>query len=410
MPELFHVATSQEAWRSLEPYLLPVGRTEIVATKGALRRVLAVDVFAQEALPVFPRSAMDGYAVRAIDTYGASESSPAYIMLAGEVPMGRLPERQVSPGEAALIHTGSLLPQGANAVVMVENTQRVDEHTIEVVRPVAEGENVLASAEDIHRGELLLPRGHLLRPQDLGGLLAVGITEVLVFARPVVAIISTGDELVSPESMPAPGQVRDVNAYSISGFVSQAGGTPLLLGIVPDSYVALQEVVGRGVREADTVVVSAGSSVSARDMTAEVINSLGKPGVLVHGIAIRPGKPTILAVVGGKPVFGLAGNPVSALITCALFVVPTVYRLSGCARLPERYLWSARLTHGLPSAPGREDYVPVRLLEQGGELWAEPIFSKSNFISSLMKADGLARVPLDKTGVEAGEMVAVLSF
>jgi molybdopterin molybdotransferase len=434
MPELFQVLTPWEAFQRLEPYLTATGRAERVVTKEALGRVVAEDIFASGNLPPSPRSAMDGYAVRAEDTHGASEGLPAYLKIIDEVPMGYLPQRKLSEGEAALIHTGGLTPEGANAVIMVENTQKVDASTIlpsenrfllgtqgphkisdfvgliEVLRPVAEGENVLQRGEDLHQGESLLSKGHLLRPQDIGGLLALGVTEVLVFQRPLVAIISTGDELVPPEAEPTSGQVRDINAYTLSALTLQASGIPLPLGIVPDNHKALREVVRRGIKEADMVVISAGSSVSTRDITAQVINSLGKPGVLVHGISIKPGKPTILALVDHKPIFGLAGNPVSAIVTYDLFVTSTIYRLSGCSNFPVRPLRNAKLTRNIPSISGREDYVPVKLSEKDGELWAEPVFGKSNLIFTLIKADGLAQVPLDKAGIEAGDIVTVRLF
>ncbi len=410
MPELFTVLTPEEAYHRLEPYLSPIGRIEKVTTKEALDRVLAENIFTPDDLPPFPRSAMDGYAVRAEDTHGASESLPAYLKVIGEVTMGSIAEMALSPGEAALVHTGSILPTGTNAVVMLENTHKIDVSTIGVVRPVAAGENVLQIGEDIPQGILLLPRGHRLRSQDIGGLLALGITEVTVSQKVQVALISTGDELVSPEDKPKPGQVRNINAYTLANLTLKAGGIPLLLGIVPDNYQAMKKAAERGMTEADIIVISAGSSVSTSDLTAQVINSLGKPGILAHGIALKPGKPTILASVNGKPIFGLPGNPASAMITFDLFVTPTIYKLSGCSKPPQRHRLKARLTSNIPSAPGREDYVPVRVKEKDGELWAEPIFGKSNLISTLIKADGIAQVPLDKAGLAAGEMVMISIF
>jgi len=409
MPQLFTVITPQEAWLRLEPHLRPIERVEIIATDEALGRVLAEDAIAPSDLPSFPRSVMDGYAVRAEDTYGASESLPAYLKVIGEVTMGKPAEITLSPGEAALIHTGGMLARKANAVVMLENTREVDTSTIEVVRPVAKGENVLQIGEDLAQGKALLPRGSLLRPQDIGGLLALGITKIAVFQRVRVALISTGDELVPPEDEPKPGQIRGINAYTLASLTLRAGGIPIKLGIIPDDYQALKEAAEKAMREADIVVISAGSSVSTRDITAQVINSLGKPGILVHGISLRPGKPTILASVDQKPFFGLPGNPASAMITFDLFVTPSIYKLSGCSQPPKRYL-KAKLSRNIPSAPGREDYVPVKIEERNGELWAEPIFGKSNLISTFIKADGIAQVPLDKTGLAAGEIALVRIF
>ena len=238
----------------------------------------------------------------------------------------------------------------------------------------------------------------------------MGITEIVVSQQVRVALISTGDELVSPEMEPGSGQVRDINTYTLSALTLGAGAIPLLLGIVEDDYQALRATAERGVREADIVVISAGSSVSTRDMTAQVIDSLGKPGILVHGVSLKPGKPTILAVVDHKPVFGLPGNPASAMATFDLFVAPAIYRLGGCNKPPIQSRIQARLVRNLPSAPGREDYVPVRLEERDGVWWADPVFGKSNLISTLVEADGIAQVPLNKSGLAAGDMITVRLF
>jgi len=382
---------------------------EAVATAEAMGRVVAEDIVAPGDLPFFPRSTMDGYAVRAEDTYGASEGLPAYLRVVGEVRMGSPADIVVGPGEAVLIHTGGMLPGNADAVVMVENTREVDSSTIEVVRPAARGENVLQVGEEVRKGDLLLPAGSIVRAQEIGGLLSQGITEITVLQRVKVGLISTGDELVPPEEVPQPGQVRNTNAYTLAALAFKAGAIPLRLGIMRDDREALVQAARDGLRQADIVVISAGSSASARDMTADVIRSLGEPGVLVHGVALRPGKPTILGVVNGKPIFGLPGNPSSAMVTFELFVTPCIYRLSGC-RQPLRRFVKARLTRNIASAAGREDYVPVKLHEQDGEMLAEPVFGKSNLLSNMMRADGMAQVPLDRNGLAEGESALVIPF
>ncbi len=380
-----------------------------MATADAMGRVVAEDIVAPGDLPFFPRSTMDGYAVRAEDTYGASEGLPAYLRVVGEVRMGSPADIVVGPGEAVLIHTGGMLPGNADAVVMVENTREVDSSTIEVVRPAARGENVLQVGEEVRKGDLLLPAGSIVRAQEIGGLLSQGITEITVLQRVKVGLISTGDELVPPEEVPQPGQVRNTNAYTLAALAFKAGAIPLRLGIMRDDREALVQAARDGLRQADIVVISAGSSASARDMTADVIRSLGEPGVLVHGVALRPGKPTILGVVNGKPIFGLPGNPSSAMVTFELFVTPCIYRLSGC-RQPLRRFVKARLTRNIASAAGREDYVPVKLHEQDGEMLAEPVFGKSNLLSNMMRADGMAQVPLDRNGLAEGESALVIPF
>jgi molybdopterin molybdotransferase len=409
MPQLLTVVTPHEAWLKLEPHLSPIGRTEAVGTSEALGRVVAEDIVAPGDLPFFPRSTMDGYAVRAEDTYGASEGLPAYLSVVGEVRMGSPADVVIGSGEAALIHTGGMLGDGADAVVMVENTREVDSSTIEVVRPAARGENVIQVGEEVRKGDLLLPKGSVVRPQEIGGLLSLGITEITVLQKVKVGLISTGDELVPPEQVPQPGQIRNTNAYTLAGLASKAGAVPLRLGIVKDNREALMEAARSGMEQADIVVISAGSSVSVRDMTADVIGSLGEPGILVHGVSLRPGKPTILGLVDGKPFFGLPGNPGSAMVTFELFVTPCIYRLSGCMQ-PARRFVKARLTRNIPSAAGREDYVPVKLDEREGEIYAEPVFGKSNLLSNMMRADGLAQVPLDRNGLAEGDSVLVTLF
>lgn len=409
MPELFQVVTVADAAERLARHLAPLGRAEEAPLHEALDRVLAADLRAPGDLPAFPRSTMDGFAVRAADTYGASEGLPAYLALCGEVPMGRRAGLSVAPGQAARVHTGGMIPPGADAVVMVEHTQLLDPTTIEVVRPVAVGEHVIPVGEDVRTGDLLFARGHRLRPQDLGGLAGVGHHRVPVAARPRVAILASGDEVVPADQPPGPGQVRDINSYTIAALTRRAGGEPLPRGIAPDDAAALRAMAHEALAHADVLIISAGSSVSTRDMTADVIASLGAPGVLVHGVAIHPGKPTILAVAGGRPVFGLPGNPVSTMIAFELFVAPALMALQGAAR-PAGSSAPARLALNIASKPGREDFVPVRLERRDSELWAEPVFGKSNLIYTMARADGLVRVPLDLAGLYAGDVVEVSLF
>jgi molybdopterin molybdotransferase len=348
--------------------------------------------------------------VRAADTYGASEGLPAYLSVAGEVFMGRQPEVRMSVGQVARIATGGMIPAGADAVVMVENTQEVDPTTIEVVKAVAPGENVITVGEDVAVGVGLLNRGQILRPQDLGGLLALGITVVTVAERLTVGIISGGDEVVPPAATPAGGQIRDINSYTIAALVERAGQIPRRLGIVPDVYERLEQAARQALADVDVLILSAGSSVSTRDMTAQVIASLGTPGVLVHGVSLKPGKPTILAMIGDKPVFGLPGNPVSCMVTFDLFVAPTLHRLAGRPAGDHRQSLAARLTRNVASAPGREDYFQVRVEQRDDGLWAEPIFGKSNLIYTLVKADGMVRIDLDTSGLTEGQWVQVILF
>jgi molybdopterin molybdotransferase len=407
MPELFTLVPPDEA-RAIWFESLPVSvQSEVLPAHEALGRVTAASLRSPMALPAFPRSTVDGYAVKAADTLGASESLPAYLAVVGEVPMGQAATVEVAAGQTAIVHTGGMIPPGANGVVMVERTQKLDDETIEVLRSVATGENIITVGEDILEGDEVLPKGHLLRPQDVGGLLAVGLTEVTVARQPRVALIATGDEVIPPSQPLGPGQVRDINSYTLAGLVKHAGGEPWSMGIIPDRFEALKAAAAKGLAEADMVVMSAGSSVSVRDMTGDVINELGEPGVLVHGISFRPGKPTILANCDGKPVVGLPGNPVSAMVVFNLLVVPMLWRLQGLTKPPAPQVVKARLASNVASVAGREDRIQVRLEQRKDGLWAEPVFGKSNLIFILIKADGMIKVPLDKTGLSAGESVEV---
>ena len=406
MARPFMMCTPAEAWHIFREHFSPQVSSHRIPVIEALDRVLAEEVIAPEELPPFPRSMMDGFAVLARDTAEASPEHPVYLTLVGEIPMGQAANLKLKPGECALVHTGGMIPDGSDAVVMMEYTRRASFQVVEILHPVLPGEHVIQPGEDVRRGQVIFRIGHVLRPQDLGGLLALGITHVTVARPPQVGILSQGDEVVPPEQKPGLGQVRDVNSYTLAALTRRAGGYPVLLGIAPDRVETMIAMARHGWETCDLLVISAGSSVSYRDMTAEVINALGQPGVLVHGISIRPGKPTILAVCDGKPVFGLPGNPVSAIVIFELFVSRTIHEMMG-AITPSRCAVRARLVEDVPSVSGREDYVQVRLEQRGEEWWAIPIPVKTMLIYSLIHADGFVRVPAESTGLAAGEWVTV---
>jgi len=410
--EFFRLQTREEVL-ALYPRFAPVG-VEEVDLAGALGRVLAAPVPAPEDVPPFPRASMDGYGVRAADTFGASVGAPQYLEIKGEVPMGVVPERGVGVGEAFRVPTGAMLPPGADAVVMVEYTAEHPDGTLEVRRPVAPGENVLKPGEDVARGEALFPSGSRLRPQDLGLLAALGVSRLTVFRRPRVAILSSGDEIVPITQNPAPGQVRDSNAYLAGAQVAAWGGLPALQGIIPDDFAALQTALAAALKEADLILISGGSSVGARDLTLEAIKALAGAEVLVHGVAIRPGKPTILAAVGKTaplPLLGLPGHPASAAVVMEVLGKPLLARLAG---LRDSHPWGrevvAHLSRNLAGASGREDYVRVRLREAGETLWADPVLGPSGLLSPLVKSDGLVMIPLGVEGLVRGEAVTVRLF
>lgn len=390
-------------------------RTELIDSAAAIGRVTAEPITAPHALPEFPRSSVDGYAVRSGDTFGATDSLPAYLTMIGEISMGAAANLTVAGGECALIHTGGMLPHGADAVVMVEHSQIAREVQdgrieVEVMRAVAAGENTIAVGEDVQPGSVVIPKGRRIRPAEVGGLMALGMTTLRVATRPRIGLISSGDEIVDPTQRPQPGQVRDINAYTLAALTQYYGAIPVRYGIVPDDRIKLTQMTSKALADCDAVIITAGSSASTRDMTAEVIDSLGKPGVLVHGVNTRPGKPTILGVCSGKAVIGLPGNPVSALVNGYLFVAPVIDRLLGVEAQAVRASIRARLTVNLASQAGREDWWPVRLVREdarGGDMLAEPIFGKSNLIFNLVAADGLVRIAPEATGAAAGEWVDV---
>jgi molybdopterin molybdotransferase len=411
MPEFLHLMPPQLALdrliENIPPKSIPLGFGECL-TRQALGRVTYASIQAPYSLPSFRRSSVDGYAVRARETYGASEGLPAYLTIIGEVPMGSEPGFKLGSGQCALIHTGGMLPEEADAVVMVEYIQVLRSGEVEILRATPVGENVIKVGEDVEKGEVVITAGVRLRPAEIGGLMALGITHLPVTRKPVVGILSSGDEVVSPENEIRPGQVRDINTYTLSALVVENGGDVQAYGIISDQVESLYAAALKAFKECDLVVITAGSSASSRDLTAEVINRLGKPGVLVHGINIRPGKPTILAVCDGKVVIGLPGNPVSALVIAWLFVVPVLSSLSGLHHLRPKPSTLARLTTNVPSQAGREDWVAVHLLRSASGYQAEPVYGKSNLIFTLARADGLIRIPLDTTGLSAGEMVEVV--
>ena len=418
--EFFTVRTVSEALTGFRP----ARRTavESVRLDDALGRVPAEPLAAPHALPGFARATVDGFAVRAADTYGASEGLPSYLDVAGEVRMGEPPELEVRRGAAIAIATGAPLPPGADAVVKVEHTQAATSELLEILRPATPGEGMVRADEDAAPGAQLVPAGRPLRAQDLGMLAAAGLVEIAVHARPRVTIVSTGDELVAADAAAAGadapassrdasavlpvGQVRDATAPALAALVREAGGQPRFAGIVPDDREALASTLRTALPQSDVVVVSAGSSVGARDETAAAIASLGEPGIWCHGLAFRPGKPTLLADCGGLPVIGLPGNPRSALVVFRLIGMPIVRQVGGCTDPPPEPTVRARLERDLPSAAGRLDVVQVRL--EDGE--AVPLFGSSSLLSILTAADGYVVVPEAATGLAAGSEVEVTLY
>jgi molybdopterin molybdotransferase len=410
LPEFFKVVTPEQVFNALSGF----GRlaVETVPIDDALGRVCGADIASPEDLPPLPRSTMDGYAVRAVNTFGASDSIPAFLDVVGAVAMGQLPDIAIGRNQAAAIPTGGFLPQGSDAVVMVEYTSPAGDGAIEVSRPATTGENVLGKAEDVARGEGVIPAGKRLLPQDIGLLAGLGITRVPVYRRPVASVISTGDEIVPVTDDPPPGRIRDINSHSIAALVRASGGEAERFDIVPDDPALLRAALEKALASADVVVLSGGSSVGERDHMVTVVSSMHGAVVHAHGIAISPGKPTLIASVGGKPVFGLPGHPVSALVVAQVFLTPFIRYLEGEAlkHEPSGVRVRAALATSIHSAQGREEYVRVKIEERQGQISARPVFGKSGMLSTLVKADGFFVVPIHAEGIPAGEMVDVFLF
>ncbi len=387
--------------------------TERVATVRARSRVLAEDLFSQVDLPHFHRAAMDGYAVKAKDTFGASQSLPAYLKLAGVVEMGKEATQPLNKGEAIRISTGGMMPPDGDAVVMVEYTDETDGGLVEIHRAVSPGQNVIQIGDDIKKGEPVFSQGRRLRGHDLGALTGVGIASIAVYRRPRVALISTGDEIVDAEIDPLPGQVRNINQHSLAGLIEEAGSELKDWGVIRDDRAQLTAAIGAALDWADAVLLSGGSSMGAKDIALETILSFPDSQFIFHGISIAPGKPTIFAKACGKPILGLPGYPVSALVIFDLFGAPMLRRLGGESRdALQRFSHTvrAKLKTNIASQIGREDYVRVVMEGEGASFVATPLPSKSGAIFTLVKADGMVRIGMNQDGLEQGEEVDVILF
>lgn len=410
MQELLQTVTIEEALSQMrEHFIAQPMPSKKVPYKEALGWTLAGPVYSPGDLPPAARSTVDGFAVRAEDTFGASPSNPVYVKPVGLIEMGQVPVGDISAEETMTIYTGGILPKSANTVVMLEHTLTLDTGDIEVHRQIAPGENVVQAGEDAKRGDVALSSGTRIRSQEIGYLAALGVTEVAVRLQPRVAIVSTGNEIVDPAVNPRPGQMRDVNTWTLAAMVTESGGDPLVKGVVHDDFKILSEVFRHCLSEAQIIVISGGSSKGAHDVVSEVINKTGKPGVFVHGVSMKPGKPVIIGVVEGKACFGLPGHPISAMLAFHLFVEPALDQLLGRKAKPPSTV-SATLSAKVPSASGRDDFVRVVLREEGGKRLADPVFGKSGLISLMVKSHGFVHVPAAKEGLSEGESVEVRSW
>ena len=412
MPQtFFKVLSPQDALRRLLA-VQPVG-TERIESIRARGRVLAEDLYSAVDLPHFRRAAMDGYAVRAKDTFGATQSLPAYLKLAGVIEMGKEAVDRLAPGEAMRISTGGMMAPESDAVVMVEYAEELQNGLVEIHRGVSPGQNVIQIGDDIKSGELVFKRGRRLRAHDLGALTGVGIASIIVHRQPRIGLISTGDEIVDAAEVPLPGQVRNINQHSLAGLIEECGGDLRDWGVIRDDRAALSAALAEALEWADLVLLSGGSSMGAKDIALDTILSFADSEFVFHGISIAPGKPTIFANAHGKPILGLPGYPVSALVIFDLFADPMIRRLSGeiaSAHARSRKTVKAKLKTNIASQIGREDYVRVVLEGGPDQLCATPLPSKSGAIFTLVKADGMVRIEMNQDGLEQGEEVEVILF
>lgn len=407
--KFFQVKSVEETFRLIQEKIKPLKTIETVSLWQSRGRVLAEDIYVKESVPAFRRSSVDGYAVLAEDTFGASESMPAFLNMIGEVKMGEHVQVALQAGEAMYVPTGGMLPDGANGVVMIEHCEETA-NLVNVYKQIAPYENVIQPGEDLSEGNLLLEKGTKLRAQEIGALASQGIYEVSVMKKPVVAYISSGDEIVPFETQNLKlGEIRDMNALTIGTLTEEWGCHFLYGGIVKDDERELERRAKELLEKADCLVLSGGSSVGTKDYSVDIIHSLGQPGVFVHGIAVKPGKPTILSMADEKPVIGLPGHPASALIIYKLFGSAILHRLEG--KCNESFMRTeAFSTKKIASSPGRTDYVRVRLVQRNQKLYAEPIHGKSGLISTLVESDGILEIPSQKEGIEKDEKVSIIRF
>jgi molybdopterin molybdotransferase len=406
MNHFFKVKSLEEIMERVKDFS-PV-ESELVSVGDAFSRVLGLDLVAKIDLPGFRRATMDGYAVAANSTFGASESNPAWLTLAGAISMGEIPGFALETGQAAKISTGGMLPLGADSVVMVEHAELIDDSSVEIYKSVAPLQNVIDASEDFAKDETVLPQGTFIRPQEQGLAAGLGVSKIRVYKRPRVGIISTGDEIVPIEEEPSPGKIRDINSYTLSGFIREAHAEPVCYGIVKDDRADLQKTLEKALEETDMVLISGGSSVGTRDFSVEAISSLADTEILAHGISISPGKPTILARAGKKPVWGLPGQVVSAMVVFKIVVLPFLNRLKGLDDRDRTIRVPAILSRNVASAQGRREFIRVLLEHGAGRITARPVLGKSGLIRTMIHADGLLEIGEHVEGLEKGALVDII--
>ncbi|MCX7966038.1 MAG: molybdopterin molybdotransferase MoeA [Syntrophorhabdaceae bacterium] len=381
--------------------------TEYINVENAYGRVIAHDIISKEDVPYFSRSLVDGYAIKAKDTYGANETNPRFVNVKGEIKIGEIKDLKIDDGECIRVSTGSMIPEGADGVVMQEYVREMLD-AIEITKAIHEGENICFRGDDIRKGEKVIEEGKRLNFFDMGVLASLGISKVEVYKKPLISIISTGDEIIDIDEIPGPGQIRDINRYVLKGLFEREGFIVTSLGIARDNLKEIKEKI-TSAGDSDIILISGGSSKGERDYMVDAIDSLGGE-IIFHGINIKPGKPTIFARLWNKPVFGLPGHPASCIIVAIRFVLPFLKKMEGEASWRYKGLYTGILTTNVPSALGIEEYVEITAEKEHDKILVTPLFSKSSVISTFTRAEGYIVVPEDKEGLEKNEMVEVFSF
>lgn len=407
--DLFNVFTVKDTRKIIdENFAVELG-SELVHLHEATGRILKNDVAASDNVPDFRRSTVDGYAVFSRDVYGASDSMQSILDLKGEVLMGQEAQGEIKiPGQCFYVPTGGMLPKGADSVIMIEYTEKLDENTILASKPSSPGENVIEIGEDIKKDEVVIKKGTKLRAYEIGVLSSLGFIEAEVYKKIRIGIISTGDEVVNPEENIKPGQIRDINTYLLYSMIEESGCCAVKYGLIKDEYDLLKATVEKAVAECDIILISGGSSVGKKDNTVKVINDLGDEGVLVHGISVKPGKPTIIGKSKGKIIYGLPGHPLACAIIFQIMVKYFIEKLTG--HTEKIYPVTCKFKLNYHKAKGREEYLPVTIEEKNGELTASPVFGKSGLITGFSQAWGYIRIERNEEGIKEGQIVSVYKF
>lgn len=404
--KLLKVDTIEDAKKKMDDYFQDLwGKREEISLIYAGGRILGEDIYAPYDVPAFNRSTVDGYAVLSKDSFGVSESLPVFLEVIGSVEMGKQANQSIKGGQAIYVPTGGMIPPGSDGMIMIEHVESLDEETIAIYRPVAPGENMIFQGEDMKKDAMMIEKGRRLRAQDIGALAAMGISQASVFQKPKVAIISTGDEIVPPDQEMQSGQIRDINTYGLGALIEELGGEVTKRFLVKDDYNSLRENLQSAIPDNDIVLLSGGSSVGLKDMTAKVIDSLGNPGTFVQGVAVKPGKPTIIGKIQNTAIFGLPGHPVSAMMVCRIFVGYLMKKM--LYTKVEEVQREGICLENIHSAPGKETYQMVELQEGDEEAFVKPIYGKSGAISTLTRADGFIKIETNQEGVNKGDRVKV---